>query len=930
MDKNRWKKISRIIDAALSVPAKSRFSYVQTFCEGDDSLLEEVYDLLRSLESGTDSGILDSHLQKNQALLDEAYNKEGSAISPQSEPGDTIGAWKLIQLLGRGGMGTVYKVKRENSAIEQSGALKILHRHLNTPEHLHRFHQEQQILAGLQHPNITTLIEGGVNKSGLPYLVMEFIEGEPLLKYCDKHRLCIDDRIRLFIKVCEAVHYAHKKLVVHRDLKPENILVTDEGNIKVLDFGIAKLLDPGLYHLPDKQTREGLRLMSLEYASPEQINGEAVTISTDIYALGILLYELLSGIHPLEPEGKTYRETVQQILKEEFVAPSQKVRHFLEPDALAEISSRRSVHPTELIKKLTGDIDAIIRKSVRKEPEHRYDSVGHLVDDLNRYQQTKPVSARRGSLRYRTYKFIKRQKGVLVSALFFAILLTGFGFYHLSQITQQRDLARLEAEKANRIKDFTTTLFAAGNPYYDANTDGTVTASQLLEAGLLNIETELTGEPEVYAEMHSVIGKALMELGEYERSRSSLEKSLDLSIELYGEVHPAVASNLALLGRLNGIQGNIEPAVEWVEKALAVNQNFSNENPEAVAQNYADLGKIYAYGMEYEKAVEFYQQSLDIYEKIDQRNSLNSILTRSNLAGVQIQLGLLEEAANNEAEVIDNLTNVYGESHLTVANSYSSLARIHLMQSNFPESEKYARQTLELKTKLFGADHPGIINSYSFLGALLHRQGKYEEAATAHHETIRIFTINELTDSLSLSSYLNNLAVTKTALAQPDSSAGLHREVLRIRTRFLEPDHSSITVSMYNLADAYYAMNELEQAHDLFEQVVERDKRAFGDNHPEVAIDLMKLAAVTRDLQNFEQAERLFSEAGQIFADHFAPSHHRTGEFYMEYGLLKMMLEEHENADRFLHKSLGIFSENYSEDHERVIAVKKYIAAIPD
>jgi eukaryotic-like serine/threonine-protein kinase len=925
MDKKRWKKISHIIDLALSVPEPERERYVKSICTDDPELQQEIQNLLASIEGiSGDTDSFEKLLQQNEALLQEIY-REHSVSEQNNLAGQTIAGWYLMELIGRGGMGSVYKVKRKHSQIEQLAAIKILHQNLNTPEHLHRFRQEQQILAGLSHPCITSLIEGGITDEGTPFLVMEYVEGTELDKYCDQQKLTVKQRIGLFKTIAESIHFAHKKLIIHRDLKPENILVTEEGRIKILDFGIAKLLDPDIYHFSSIQTREEVRLMSLEYAAPEQIAGDTVSISSDIYSLGVLLCELICGVHPFDPDEKSYRAVVQSILNDEVVPPSRKYIRIENRDLYFSIAEARNTDPIRLEKLLNGDLDAIVLKSLRKEPESRYSSVGHLVDDLVRFENHRPVQARKGTFRYRFVKFAKRNQSLIIASAIFLAVITGLAGFYLHQITEQRNIARIEAEKANRIKDFTTTLFDASNPYFEENADGTVTAKELLEAGILNIETELLREPELYAEMHTVIGRALIGLGEYERAKESIEKSLETTLALYGESHTATAENMALFARLNRIQGDYESALLWMNKAHSINKALYGEESARVAGGYYNLGMIFNNSMDYDLAAENFTRALMLYQKLDEENSLSAVDTRVSLAGIQSRNGQYDEAEANLLSAAAILTEMFGENHLRLANVYSSLASNYSLQSDFTRAYNYHQMSLQLREQLLGDDHPHHIRTMSAFGLLLYRMGNYEESETVQTKALNLFEKNALTDSLDYVAITNRLALVKAATGQLNEAAELYYNALDIMKGYLEPGHSEITVVLYNLADLYFRMQRLEQARDLFEQVVKRDKKALGEDHPEVAVDLLKLAAVTRDLHAFEHAEELFSEAGTIFYEKFPPAHHRLGEFYLEYGRLKMMMSDQVQAKNFLKNSLSIFLQNFDEEHERVKEVQRYL-----
>ncbi len=399
---SRWQRLEALFYEALDLEPSLREAFLDRSCAGDADLRREVEKLLRA--SGETVGFL--HQPVREAAR-EMVSESGDAA------GLRMGAYRLIRTLGEGGMGRVYLAARADDQYQQNVAIKVMRSSVGrSPGMLVRFRAERQILANLNHPNIARLLDGGITPDGLPYLVIEYVDGSPLDDYCGRAHLSIDARLRLFRTICSAVEYAHGNLVVHRDIKPANILVTSDGSPKLLDFGIAKLLDPasdpGAGTSPTQSTE---RLMTPEYASPEQISGQAVTTATDVYSLGTVLYELLTGRSPFRLTKSSPLETVRAICEDEPKRPSSVVE----------------AHPAEA-RKLKGDLDNIVLKAMRKEPARRYASVAQFSEDVRRFLDGYPVGARAGSWRYRSGKFVRRHKAGVAAAAAFNPSIVKFSF----------------------------------------------------------------------------------------------------------------------------------------------------------------------------------------------------------------------------------------------------------------------------------------------------------------------------------------------------------------------------------------------------------------------------------------------------------------------------------------------------------------------
>src|SRR5215813_6893757 len=401
MTPERWRKVEEIFQTAAERPTDLRTAYLTKACSGDETLRAEVESLLAH-------EVYDTFIQS--VVMDEARRLSG--IAGESLIGARIDAYRVTSLLGQGGMSTVYLAERDDDQYRKQVALKVVKRGLDTEFVINQFRRERQILASLEHPYIARLLDGGTTPDGLPYFVMEHIEGQPITHYCETNKLSIPERLKLFNLVCAAVAYAHQNLIIHRDLKPSNILVTKGGTPKLLDFGIAKLLDPDPSYEAVTQTAAGARMMTPEYASPEQVCGPFVTAATDIYSLGVVLYELLTGKRPHQIKSYSMQEIAQAVCHTEAEKPS-------------AVGSRQAKASAKLRRQLAGDLDNIVLKAIRKEPERRYNSIEQFSEDIRRHLKGQPVLARRGTLTYRASKFVRRYRWGIAAVSLVILSLVG-------------------------------------------------------------------------------------------------------------------------------------------------------------------------------------------------------------------------------------------------------------------------------------------------------------------------------------------------------------------------------------------------------------------------------------------------------------------------------------------------------------------------
>ncbi len=579
-----WQKISALFEQVLEMPVTEREAFLDTACTDNAALRSELDSLLAAHEE-EDTFLDQMDASSAVALLHDAHPRHAQ----------TYGAYQVVREIGRGGMGKVYLAERTDGQFSQEVALKVVKAGLDTAGISQRFLQERQILARLQHPNIARLLDGGLGASGDPYFVMEFIDGQPLLVYCDAQQLSLDARLQLFVKVCEAVQYAHQNLVVHRDLKPGNILVTNEGEVKLLDFGIAKLIEAGEMDIPELHTETGFKAMTPEYASPEQVRAEAVTTATDVYALGVILYEMLVGCRPYHFDRRSMQEVVQAICIDEPVRPLRALDDAsLQLHTPEHIAAKRDLSLPRLRRALKGDIEAILLKALQKDPKDRYATVQALREDLERYLGRLPVESRAGSLGYVFAKFIRRHRLAVAGMSLFVLCLAIFSVVlgmQANRLADERDRSQREAEKALAVSNFLESIFESTRATV-GNSNDPVTAQELLKSGVDRVNADFVDNPEVQAMLLQVLGRTHLSMNFYEDGKQLLEKALAMSIALNGEESLETVQNKMLLAaalRSLGVPGWQDASRTLFEEALATQRNLGDDEAH-IAHTLLQLG----------------------------------------------------------------------------------------------------------------------------------------------------------------------------------------------------------------------------------------------------------------------------------------------------------------------------------------------------
>ena len=812
MNEARFNKIKSIFEQALEIESARRERFLDDKCGFDTELKKEVQTLLNAYENSDD-------------FLEVATSENsGETINNNlKDPfiGKHIGPFLIENQAGIGGMGIVYEGKRDDKEFEQKVAVKILRQGFTTEYLLKRFQNERQTLANLQHPNIARLLDGGKTDDGLPYLVMEYIDGIPLTEYCDEIKLTIKERLELFRTVCGAVQYAHQNLVVHRDLKPGNILVNKYGRPKLLDFGIAKLLDEDLTEESIGLTKTGVWHLTPEYASPEQIKGDTITTTSDIYSLGVMLYQLLTGHQPYRITSSSPVAISKIITEEKIVKPSEK---FQETEEIAtadgttkeitpeSISSTRKEKAEKIYHHLKGDIDNIILKAMHKDPSRRYLSVEQFSEDIRRHLVGIPVIACKETVGYRLSKFIQRHKvGFTLSSLLIVLLVISIITisWQANVASEERDNARIEAKKFERVNMFLQGMLSSVDPN-ELGRD--VKVYDILEKAADDIKTELKDQPEIEADINRTLGNTYVSLGEYDQAKPHLYNYLSINENLYGTESKQVAQSLHDIGLYYHWIGDYNLADSLYSKALTIYRKVLTEPTLALAENLNDYAIIQSDLGAYDKAEELFRESLVIFQNIDGERNRNVASVMNNLAIALHYKNDLEEAEKYYLKAQEIFIELFSENHPEVGSTYNNLAFVYMDKDNYEKAEEYFYKSYEIKITLKGEDHPDVGLALNNLGAINFSKGDYETAknyllrAIQQHQ--KALPEDHAWRSLS-HFWLGKVYLESSEFSNAEKNL---RKSLSIREKILPPGHNSISVTKGELGISLLKQSNYSEA----------------------------------------------------------------------------------------------------------------------
>ena len=716
--------LKAIFEKALSLDEVEREKYFKNLSSKEKKYIEEVRSLIDSYQSTED-------------FLEIASNQQEIFSFDKNQPhpliGKRIGQYTIEKEIGIGGMGIVFTAVRADKEFKQKVAIKILKQGLTTKYLIKRFENERQILANLQHPNIAKLFDGGKTIDGLPYLVMEYIEGTPITEYCSNNNLNIEEKLKLFTTVCSAVQYAHQNLIIHRDLKPGNILVTAEGRPKLLDFGVAKLLDESLVQENIKLTQTKMMHLTPEYASPEQINGDNITTASDVYSLGVILYQLLTGEQPYQVNSSSPLAISKIISEEKIVRPSE----ILKIKKTKEGTLQKLNISEKSLSKLKGDLDNIVLKAMHKDVSQRYISVQELIDDINRYLKGLPVKARKDTLGYRFTKFVQRHKvGVALFILFNIIILTSIAavIYQGRIAARERDKAKTENQKYEKVNEFLTRILSSVDP---SEIGRDVKVYDILDKAAKDVNTELKNQPEVEASIRSTLGNTYVNLGEYDKGKPFLEKAYEINLNLYGENSKETATSIHDLGLYYDWIGDYKKADSLYSESISIFRNVLKEPAKIYGDALNNLAIVKMHFSQYDIAEKLYLEAIEISKKVEGEKSRNIAVMMNNLAYNYSDAGKLDKAEEYYKKSLQVILEVLGENRPEAGTAYNNIAWLHMQKNELDSAEVYLNKSYQLKYKLKGKDHPDVGLALSNLGVLQFKKGNFTKAETYFLDAVK-------------------------------------------------------------------------------------------------------------------------------------------------------------------------------------------------
>lgn len=794
-DPERWQRLQPLLDHAFDLAPSERSSWLSSLRETSGDLVDEVEEILAQERSADEAGF----------LLDRA-----DVTSNVTLVGMRIGAYTVESAIGQGGMGSVWLGRRTDGRFEGKAAIKILSLSLLTPAGEARFRREGSVLARLSHPGIAKLLDAGVSPTGQPYLVLELVDGTAIDRYANDRSLGRDERLGLFLQVLRAVGHAHANLIVHRDLKPSNILVTSDGVVKLLDFGIARLLDAS----EEGVTADGGRALTPAFAAPEQVRGGEVTTATDVYALGVLLYLMLSGRHPTAEAAD-------------------------EHDGLLRALFERIPSPLGL-----GDLDSILAKALRKEATERYQTVAAFADDIERFLRGDPVSARPDSVAYRTRRFVTRHWGAVAAVAAGMLVIAAGGLRERTL----RARAEREAEKTEAVKSYLLSVFDVNDPFArDDDDPSQLTARKLLDRGAARIDSIGAGRPEIQAELRQALGHIYVDLGLYETSLPLLRRALAQRKQLVGPRHPTVASAMNELGvALVGLSRYAE-ADTLLREALAQRRELLGDHALETAASLENLADLRQETGEYAASESLFIAALRIER--EHAAPADTLIGQAlpNLGVLYYREGKYVQADSVDREVLRLQTKSLGPNHPNTAATMHNIAQIQQMMGHQLAAESLYRKSLAAKRASLGNLHPSTTVNISNLAKLLGAMDKFDEADSLAHEALALDRQLFKPPHVYLSEDLVTLGALERREGKLDSSR-VHVEQAVAMQRTLYGDrHERVGFSLNRLGGLQTLFGNADSAVALFRRATTVVDEALTPQHRDAIVVSTNFARALRD-----------------------------------------------------------------------------------
>ncbi|HEX5133243.1 MAG TPA: tetratricopeptide repeat protein [Candidatus Krumholzibacteria bacterium] len=903
LSNDQWRRISGTLDAVLSAgDAAEREQIIARACGDDRELRTRIERMLASAEGGA----FDRPAPELAAdLIEDALHDHVPA-----RLGQRVGPYRIRRTLGMGGMGVVYLAERDDAQFQQSVALKLVRAVHTDPVSLQRFVIERQILADLDHPNLARLLDGGVTGDGSPYIVMEYVDGVPITDYCDTRGHGIEERLRLFLAVCDVVDFAHSNLIVHRDLKPSNILVTPDGTIKLLDFGVAKLLDPdrvGELTL----TRPDSSPLTPEYASPEQMLGRPVTTASDVYSLGVLLYTLLAGRKPyvLEP-GMSAAQWEGTVCEEMPSAPS----------AVATDAVRA--------RRLRGDLDSIVLMALRKEPERRYPSARELARDIDRHRHREPVVARPDEVGYRLGRFVRRNRtAVLAVGAVVVALLGGLGLalWQARVAAGERDRARAESARRDALSEALIDIISLADP--GESPVDVAAGKQVLDYALGRVEVQFAGQPDVQTRVLRGIADGYAGMGDYAGATGILDRALARCHEAFGPASLEEAAVLQSLASARFNLGEIASADSLNAMSLNIRLQFLAPDDTLLIGNYFLQGVVANAMRRFEESERYYRKTLDI-EMV--RHGPDHEATASCYANVAVALngqGRLVEAEANHRRAI-GIWEARGLRHPDLAETYNNLAMLVGSQGRAREMAELNGKALDIyrELDLGGIRYANILNTQ---GNVLVDAGQYAEAETVLRESLALNVASA--GESSMQSAANHLTLSRALVGlRRYTEAGMHaRQGFETFRAALGDDHQFVAAAMAYVGDAEWRAGNVEKGQRLLESALAAQRAQLPASAWRASQTLYWLGQLNVSRDQPDAADSMLREAIAFRLDRHPETSWAIAEVQIALGESLVRRGRYDEAREVLDTAVANLTEVSGKNDPRAQAGVELLASLP-
>jgi serine/threonine protein kinase/tetratricopeptide (TPR) repeat protein len=841
METERWQRIEAVFHAALAREASGRDEFVRQECGGDEELRKEVLSLLAESEADGDF-LEDPAMQVAARVLASSSKAEGENAAAGSLPA-FIGRYRVIRLLGEGGMGTVYEAEQDEP--RRVVALKVIRPGLATPERLRRFRHESQALGRLQHPGIAQIYDAGAADTGFgpqPYFAMELVRGESLDRYVATHPLSTREKLALMAKICEGVHHAHQRGLIHRDLKPGNILIDETGQPKILDFGVARLTESEAQLT--MQTEVGQIVGTLAYMSPEQVQGDPQEIDTrtDVYSLGVILYELLTGQLPYNVSGRQIPEAVRTIRE-------------VDPASLSSIS-----------RNYRGDVETIVGKALEKDKARRYESAAALGADIQHYLSDEPILARPPSTSYQLSKFARRHRALVTgAAAVFLVLVVGIAVSTTLAVRarraeqaaiKERDRASRERDRATRITDFMTGMFKVSDP--GESRGNSVTAREILDKASNDLNSGLATDPDAQSQMMQVMANTYANLGLYPRADELATRALEARRKLLGPDDPKTLESMTQVGDILEREGKFEDAEKMERQALAAERRVLGSDDRLTLDTMNLLVITVGFQGRYAEADKLDREQIEILARKNSPDDDKLVAAKTNLAGLLSAEGRFVEAEKEDRDLSEIARRKWGSDHPKALAPRENLAMVLTQQGRLKEAEQLFREILPMRQRVQGADHPDTLHCMENLAGVLSAEGRLNESEQMYRESLKASVRVLGAEYPETLAEQFDIAVLLNKEGRTHEAEKLAAATLAAQMRILGPDNPDTLSSQSVLVEIMLAQHRYAEAEKMARQVYAVQLRTQGPQHPETMYSLQLLGTSLALDHRYPEAVHLF------------------------------------------------------------------------